>query len=500
MIPDDICKEILRLSTAEKWPAGTIASQLGVHHSVVRRVLSSQAVTTGMVPTRLTMLEPYLPFVMQTLEKYPRLPASRLFQMVKERGYPGAPDHFRSLIARVRPRRPAEAYLRLRTLPGEQGQVDWADFGNIAVDGGVRRLFLFLLVLSYSRRLFMRFFLNAAMGSFLQGHVQAFAALGGVPREILYDNLKSAVLERVGDAIRFHPTLLQLSSHYHFLPKPVAVARGNEKGRVERMVGYARTSFFPARTYQSIDDLNAQADEWVSSVADLRPCPEDRTRTVAQVFAQEQPSLLPLPGEPFPTEQRTAVAVGRTPYVRFDLNDYSVPHDRVRRTVTVLASPDTIRIMDAGTLVATHPRCWGRAKQIEDPCHVQALVDAKHAARVHRGMDRLHHDCPSCKPFFAAVAERGGNLGATTVGLTRMLDSFGAQALESALAVANQRATAHLGALRQILDQDRHARNQPPPVHLDLPDHIRQRSRAVRAHALSSYDSIRRSDADDIQV
>jgi transposase len=417
--------------------------------------------------------------------------------MVKERGYPGCPDHFRSLIARVRPRRPAEAYMRLRTLPGEQGQLDWADFGDIPVDGGVRRLSLFVLVLSYSRKFFMRFFLNAAMGSFLQGHVQAFVALRGVPREILYDNLKSAVLERVGDAIRFHPTLLELAAHYHFLPKPVAVARGNEKGRVERMIGYVRTSFFPARSYANVDDLNAQAERWLAEVADVRPCPEDRTRTVTEAFAEEQPKLLTLPDEPFPAEERRAVAVGKTPYVRFDFNDYSVPHDRVRRSLTVLASPSTIRITEGTQLVATHERCWGRGKQIEDAAHIQGLQQAKHAAREHRGMDRLHHACPSCKPFFAVVAERGGNLGATTVGLTRMLDSFGAQALESALAIAIERGTAHLGALRQLLDQDRHARNQPPPVHLELPEHVRRRP--VRAHALSSYDSIRRSDGDDIR-
>jgi len=495
MIPADVGKEIVRLAVVEKWPVGTIASQLGIHHSVVRRVLGAEAMTHGVVRTRPTLLEPYLPFVTQTLEKYPRLPASRLFQMVKERGYPGCPDHFRALIARVRPRRPAEAYLRLRTLPGEQGQVDWADFGDIPVDGGVRRLFLFVLVLSYSRKLFMRFFLNAAMGSFLQGHVQAFAALGGVPRQILYDNLKSAVLQRVGDAIRFHPTLLELASHYRYLPKPVAVARGNEKGRVERTIRYVRTSFFPARSFSSVDDLNAQAVQWVSQVADVRLCPEDDSRTVAEVFADEQPNLLAMPDEPFPAEEHRAVAVGKTPYVRFDLNDYSVPHDRVRRTLTVHASPSTIRISDGAQLVATHARCWGRGKQVEDASHIQALQDAKRAAHEHRGMDRLHHACPSCKPFFSLVAQRGGNLGATTVGLTRMLDSFGADALQSALTIAIARGTAHLGALRQLLDQDRHARNQPPPVHLQLPEHVR--GRAVRTHALSTYDSIRRPEGDD---
>ena len=500
MIPAQIEAEIKRLSEAEKWPPGTIASQLCVHHSVVERVLGAEALRKGLVRMRPNILDPYLPFMLATLTKYPRLPASRLFQMVKERGYKGAPDHFRSLVARHRPRPASEAYLRLRTLAGEQAQVDWADFGKILVDGGERRLFAFVMVLSYSRHLFLRFFMSAAMGAFLQGHVEAFEFFGGVAREILYDNLKSAVLERVGDAIRFHPTLLELSSHYRYLPKPVAVARGNEKGRVERAIRYARTNFFPARKFRDLADLNAQADQWVQTVAATRPCPEDHSRSVADVFSEEKPSLLALPGEPFPAEERLAVHAGKTPYVRFDLNDYSIPHDRVRRTLTVCASSTTVRVMDGPELIATHSRCWGKGKQIEDASHIQSLVDYKRKAREHRGMDLLHHACPSCKPFFAVVAERGGNLGATTVGLTRLLDGFGAQALESALVIANERGADHLGALRQILDQDRHARNQPPPVHLDLPEHVRQRSRAVRAHALSSYDSIRRSEADDIEV
>jgi transposase len=499
MIPAQLEAEIKRLSQVEKWPEGTIASQLCVHHSVVQRVLGAEALRKGLVRLRPSLLDPYLPFVIATLTKYPRLPASRLYQMVKERGYPGAPDHFRSLVARHRPKPAAEAFLRLRTLPGEQAQVDWADFGRVKVDGGERRLFGFVMVLSYSRHMFLRFFLNAAMGSFLQGHLEAFRSFDGVPREILYDNLRSAVLERVGDAIRFHPTLLELASHYRFLPKPVAIARGNEKGRAERAIRFSRTSFFPARTFLDVADLNAQADQWIAEVAAARPCPEDRSRTVADVFDEEKPRLLPLPDEPFPAEERVAVHAGKTPYVRFDLNDYSIPHDRVRRTLTVVASSTAVRIVDGADMIATHARCWGRGKQIEDPTHIQSLAQYKRAAREHRGMDRLHHACPSCQRFFQLVAERGGNLGAHTVRLLKLLDTFGPQSLEQALAQSIDSGMAHLGAVHHILDHDRQARGLPPPVDLSLPDHVRQRSRAVRVHPLSSYDQLR-SNEDDIEL
>ncbi|MCK7495953.1 MAG: IS21 family transposase [Comamonadaceae bacterium] len=188
--------------------------------------------------------------------------ASRLYAMARERGYCGGPDHFRHLIALHRPRPKAEAYLRLRTLAGEQGQVDWGHFGHLEIGRARRALMAFVMVLSYSRRIYLRFFLDARMENFLRGHVGAFQAWSGLPRTLLYDNLKSAVLERQGDAIRFHPTLLAFAGHYRFEPRPVAVARGNEKGRVERAIRYIRDAFFAGRTFADLADLNAQADAW----------------------------------------------------------------------------------------------------------------------------------------------------------------------------------------------------------------------------------------------
>src|SRR5206468_6685174 len=202
--PREIEAQILRYYHAEKWTIGTIARQLHVHHSVVRRVLAQAGLPGIGAAPRPSAVDPYLPLIRQTLEKFPELTASRLFAMVRERGYPGRPDHFRHLIALHRPRRPAEAYLRLRSLPGEQAQVDWGHFGHLQIGRARRPLMAFVMVLSHSRRIFLRFFLDARMDSFLRGHVAAFAAYGGYARVLLYDNLKSAVLERRGDAIRFH--------------------------------------------------------------------------------------------------------------------------------------------------------------------------------------------------------------------------------------------------------------------------------------------------------
>jgi transposase len=145
----------------------------------------------------------------------------------------------------------------------------------------------FVMVLSFSRQIFLRFFLDARMENFLRGHLGAFAAWNGIPRIVLYDNLRSAVLERHGDAIRFNPVLLEFAGYYRYEPRPVAVARGNEKGRVERSIRYVRDAFFAARAFADLDDLNAQADAWCRGQAADRRCPEDQTRSVAEVFAEE---------------------------------------------------------------------------------------------------------------------------------------------------------------------------------------------------------------------
>ena len=497
MIPSEIEAKVLRLFHAEKWPVNTIADQLDIHHSVVERVLEQDGLPRPDRKVRPSIVDPFVPFITETLEAYPRLCASRLFEMVKHRGYPGQPDHFRHIVTRYRPRRPAEAYLRLKTLPGEQAQVDWGHFGKIRIGLAERALMAFVMVLSWSRKIFLRFYLDQKTHSFLRGHVAAFEAIKGSPRVALYDNLKSAVLERRGDAIRFNPVLLSLAAHYRYEPRPVAPYRGNEKARVERAIGYIRKAFFAAREFADIDDLNRQAEAWCEGAAADRRCPQDRTMTVRQAFEQEQQHLMSLPDNPFCTDERVEARVGKTPYVRFDGNDYSVPHTAVRRTLTVVAAPTAVRILDGNEVVASHPRTYDRHQQIEAPDHIEALAAQKRKARRHRGMDRLHHAAPSTEAFFMEAAHRGTNLGSLTNGLLKLLSTYGATELEHAVAEALAGASPHLAAVRQLLEQHQQAQGKPPPLPISLPDDPRVRGLNVRPHSLNSYDALTKEHDDD---
>jgi hypothetical protein len=300
------------------------------------------------------------------------------------------------------------------------------------------------------------------------------------------------VLERHGDAIRFNPALLEFAGHYRYEPRPVAVARGNEKGRVERGIRYVRLAFFAARTFADLDDLNAQADAWCRGQAADRRCPEDQTRSVAEVFAEEASMLLKQPDNPYPVVERVAVKVGKTPYVRFDLNDYTVPHTHVQRTLTVLADPDRLRIVEGQAIVASHPRSYDKGEQIEDPAHLQALVDWKRQARRHRATDRLTQAAPASRTLLVRAAERGSNLGSITASLIQLLERYGANQLEAAILDALERDVPHPNAVRLALERRRDDRRQDPPVTLTLPAHVRARDKTVQPHSLDTYDQLKK--------
>lgn len=493
----EIEAHILRYYHAEHWRIGTIAAQLHVHRDSVARVLTQAGLPALGSVRRPSAIDPYLAFILETLAQFPALRASRLYDMVKARGYPGRPDHFRHLIARHRPRPRAEAYLRLRTLPGEQMQIDWGHFGHMQIGRARRPLMGFVAVLSWSRQIFLRFYLGAYMENFLRGHVGALTAWGGCARVVLYDNLKSAVLERSSNVIRFHPTLLALSGHYHFDPRPVAVARGNEKGRVERAIRYIRDAFFAGRKFKDLAELNAQADAWTQGPAGERRCPEDETLTVSDAFAQEQVRLLELPGDAFPTDEVRPVSAGKTPYVRFDLNDYSIPHTCVARMLTVAASLNQVRILDGQEVIATHSRCFDRRQQIEIPEHIAALIEYKHQASAHRGTDHLVQAVPASRDLLTQAAERGEPLGRTVRALTDLLERYGVAELTAAITDALGRGVPHPNAVRLTLERRRQAQAEPPPLAVSLPDHVKRRDVPVRPHRLDDYDELMEVTHDD---
>ncbi len=480
--------EIRRLFFAEHFAVNTIAETLGVHHDTVRQAIGSHwFVSTPAL--RKSQLDPFVPFIRDTLERHPKLRATRLFLMLKDRGYVGSVQQLRRIVKRFR-RQPAKAFLALNTLPGEQAQCDWGSFGTLKVGKATRQLSCFVMALRYSRRVYARFTLDQTMATFRRGHVDAFRAFRGVPRVILYDNLKTAVLERIGDAIRFHPELLELAGHYHFRPQPCNVAAGWEKGLVERMIGYLRTSFAAARHYRDLDDANAQLRQWLETVANVRPWPGDHERTVDVVWDEEIPRLIALPEHDAEASHVQTIRSGKTPYVRFDWNDYTIPHVLVRQPLTLVADETSVRVLDGSETVAKHVRSYDRGQRIEDPAHLDGLLAERRRAIPTKVQDRLRAAVPEIDRLYEMLAMRGENLGFNVARFSSLLSLYGVDDFREAVHEAAARETPRSSSVGNILERLRRARNAPVVLPVRLPDDPRVRDLRVVSHNPATYDSL----------
>lgn len=493
MISPETRAQIRRCFYAEHWKIGTIARELNVHPDAVRNAIETQRFASAQ-PVRSSIVDPYLGFIREVLEQHPRLRATRIYQMARERGYTGSIVQFRRAVARLRPKF-REPFLRLHTFPGEQAQVDWAHFGYVMVGRARRALSCFVMTLSHSRALYLEFFFDQTMENFLRGHIHAFQSWNGQPRVILYDNLKAAVLERHGNDILFNPQLLELSGHYHFAPQPCQVRAGNQKGRVERAIRYVRDSFWAGRTFTTLAECNRQACLWRDQVAHQRRWPGDDGRTVEQAFLDEQPRLLPPPAHPFCTERIETVRSAKTIYVRFDLNDYSIPPYAIRRTLSLAASDTCVRILDGAAEIARHQRSYDRGQLVLDPAHQEAVLKTKRKAFHATPAGRLEQIAPESKTLLDLAFAQGESAGRQTAQLMKLLDEYGPAAFRRAIIEALERNTPRASSVAFLL----RSRPRAQRLAVDLSHHPQAQAVDVRPHDLEIYDELARAKNDSEQ-
>jgi transposase len=324
-------------------------------------------------------LAPYIDYLRERVTAFPELSAVRLNREIRELGYAGAYTAVKRFVAAVRPDRgPKPFEVRFETPAGQQAQVDFARFVvEFTDDPGVTRIvWLFSLVLGHSRFIFARYVMHQDLQTLLRCHMLAFTAIGGVPIEILYDRMKTAVTGEDGDGhIVYNGSLLSLARHYGFLPKACRPYRAKTKGKVERPFSYIRQDFFLARTFRNLDDLNTQLADWLVTVANVRVHGTTQ-RIVAEAFAAEQGELQALPGTPFDALLKLERRVSHDGLVSIGGNYYSVP-DRTRRIVEVHQLPDVIRILDQGQLVAVHPVLEGRRQTRIAPEHRRGRIPTR---------------------------------------------------------------------------------------------------------------------------
>jgi transposase len=482
----DVELEILRLVDAEGLPPGTAASLVGVHHDVVERVVE-QAVTGCPERTpRASKLAPYHAFVSETLREYPTICASRLTTMVRERGFEGSVRIVQRYVRDIRPSKPSRAYLVCERLPGEQAQIDWGHVGRLAVAGGSRALWVFVLYLAYSRMRYAELVLDLTAESLRRSLVRAITFLGGTTRQWLFDNAKTVVLERHGGAARLHPGLLELAGSLRVNPVLARTRTPTDKGGVERSIRDLKTGFFAGRTITDLARGNELLREHLWNVVASRPHPTLPGCTVAEAFEQERPRLMPLPQTLPMTDLVVPVSVDKTASVRFGTNRYSTPPRHAGRTLVLCANDEQVRLVDGDVEVAHHARCWGRMQRIEDPEHRRLLVQGRPRATAITQRDQLLGVVPELSSLYERWVQEGRNVNFMTGRVRGLMRDYGREVLSLAVRAMVARGTHDIGVLCLLCEQERQRAHRPVPSALKLGDHVDER--IVPTHDLASYD------------
>jgi transposase len=488
MITADIRAEMRRLVLREHWRIETVARRFGVHHSVVRRALREDTQTEQ--PAAGSALDSFKPYIVQRLTEHPQLSGVRLLAELREKGYRHSVAVLRRYVAKVRTPRPRKAYLRIEVDPGEQAQVDWGSFGHFRVGAAQRPLSVFSMVLSWSRALFLDFSLDQQMETFLRMHRRALEYFHGVPRRVLYDNLKSVVLHHVGSTVQFNPRFLHFAGHYLFEPVAAPVRYPEAKGRVESSIKYIRQAFFYGRSFSSLDDLRRQAASWRDETANQRLHATTRERPADRLL-RERPRLHELPERPFDTDLVLfPLIVSKDCRVRLDSNTYSVPHDYVGKTVELRADDHTVRILFQGKEIARHNRCWERRHHVEDPVHVAELLARRPGAQGRKRRDRLAQLSPESRLYLKEVARRRIDLEHEVRKLLRLVDQYGETEVAQGMAQALAHRTFGARYVRTLIDQARFARGLPEPPEPIVTGNHAADSVVVEPHDLEEYDAL----------
>jgi transposase len=359
--------------------ATQIASELHLDPKTVQRWIDQPTYQQRQGTRRASKLDSFRGQIAALLERHPYT-AQQLLQRLREQGYAGGYTILKEFVRQVRPVR-HPAYLPLEFAPGDCAQVDWGSFGSVAVGSTRRRLSFFVMVLCYSRMLYVEFTLTEGMEQFLACHRHAFEFFQGVTARVVIDNLKAGVLEHpAGQPARFNPRYLDLAAHYGFTPVACNVRKGNEKGRVENGVGYVKKNFLNGLEIPSFAAVNPAAIQWRDTVANVRLHGETR-RPPVELFAEEKNRLRPLPVMPYDGAVLRPVSANGCCQVALDTNRYSVPHLYASQKLTLKLYPDQVLLFHHEKLIATHPRCYDRHQKISHPDHARELLTQRKKAR-----------------------------------------------------------------------------------------------------------------------
>lgn len=486
-IPPEKEAEIRLILATEAWPNGTIARQTGVHHDVVDRIAALVDAPPRPPPSpRPRKVDPFVPFVEETLRRYPRLGAARLFDMLRERGFDGSARRVRALVQELRPPVPRGIHRHIELLPGEQSQIDWGHLGRFTIDGFLRDLWFFVIVLSWSRALWAEVVLELSTASLLRSLSRAVTYFGGTTRQWLFDNAKAVVLDRSVAGVRFNPELLDFAAQLHVLPKVCTPRRANEKGRVERAVRFLRDRHFAGRGFTSVELANQELLHFANTLALDRAHVDDKTKTVREMLAIEQARLLPLPAEMPSVGRPHAAIVDAYGYARFETNDYAAPGMARGQGVQLWIDDRIVKVSDGSKTLAEYRRWYGKKRRFGAE-HLDRVAESLRGDRRARtGRARLLSASPLTLSLMEAWLDEGRNMGSQVARALKLLEMYGGATFAWAVEELARRGGTELGALENLCDVRRRATSSRVVPDLKLGAHVPDRE--VSTPSLEDYD------------
>lgn len=469
-----------------------IARRLGLDRGTVAKYLATEVVPDRIRRKQVTRkIDDYVDHIKARLAKYPELTAERLFREITALGYTGSRRSVRRFLGTIRPKQ-ERVYKPVETLPGEQAQVDWGHEKAFGEDGQPINRYSFNFILSHSRVRYVEYTSSQDMATFLGCHERAFRYCGGCPQEIVYDNCKTVVSERIGDVVRFTDDLLRFAAAYGFRPRACWIHDPESKGKVESTVKYARRDFYYGNEHLPLDKVNRQALVWLNQVANGKVS-EATHRVPFELLEEERRFLLPLPPTTKPAAYaETGAKVSKTCLISVDGNKYSVPHRLARQAVTLRLYEDKIEVYAAGGLVTTLPRCRGKGQQIIQDEHYAGRHMGNKQASLQQRFESLG---PVAREYLQGLAQASsGGFRDQVESIMGLSDTYGSEAVYTAMERAARFRNYSYKAIKHILlKQERNPSSLPEPPTAPLSLTVDVPAVAVQQRSLDYYAQAGRS-------
>ncbi len=482
MIEYQVYCQIRHLFIEKKLGVRQIARALKLGLNTVRKWAGRQSYVKAKGPKRVSKLDPFKGEIIALLEKHDYT-SQQIFQQLKERGYQGRCSILKAFVSQVRPK-PRPAFLTLRFEPGECAQVDWGCAGSVAVGSTRRRLSFFIMVLAFSRKMYLEFTLAETLEHFLGCHQRAFEYFGGVVRQTLVDNCKVAVLSRESGSIVFNPRYLDFANHHGFQIRACGVGQPQEKGRVENGVGYVKKNFLNGLELSDFQIVNPAARYWLDTVANVRVHGQTQ-KTPQELFAQEK--LKPLHPLAYEAAILDTVRVNNQFRIQVDGNRYSVPCQYASSRLTLKRFADRLLVYDQEKLVAEHVRSYDRNQDYELPDHVAPLLLHRKKAREQKLFLRFLALCPKAHDYYQQLEQRRLNPQHHVQKVVALSEIYGLEAVARALEDAFTYQAFSCEYIANLLQQRERPALEPGALHLTRQQDLLELE--LPAPDLSLYDS-----------